>query len=118
VVAKQGDHRRAAALHREALSLFWEPKDATGVAISLDRLARVLAEQGDVEQATRIRAAAEAIPVPDALADKRAGNERELADLRAALGDAAFSRAWAEGQAMTLEDAVTCVLGKERDLPE
>jgi hypothetical protein len=37
-------------------------------------------------------------------------NEAEVATARALLGDEAFAAAWAEGQAMTLEQAATYAL--------
>jgi hypothetical protein len=38
--------------------------------------------------------------------------ERTVAETRAALGDAAFAAAWAEGRAMSLEQAVEYGLGE------
>jgi hypothetical protein len=38
--------------------------------------------------------------------DRRAA--KLVAELRAALGDAAFGEAWEEGQAMTFNEAMTC----------
>jgi len=40
--------------------------------------------------------------------NQRADFHASLAAARAMLGDDAFSQAWAEGQAMTLEQAVAC----------
>ena len=44
----------------------------------------------------------------------RAINERDTAETRAALGEAAFAAAWAEGRAMTLEQAVAYALDEPR----
>jgi hypothetical protein len=41
--------------------------------------------------------------------------EQDVAAARAARGEAAFAAAWAEGQAMTLEQAVADALGDEAD---
>jgi hypothetical protein len=43
--------------------------------------------------------------------------ERELGAARAALGEAAFAAAWAEGQALPLEDAITLALQDGHDGP-
>src|SRR5262249_56392675 len=50
-------------------------------------------------------------------------NERRMADVRRTLGEGAFERAWSEGEAMTLDDAVRYGLqdlapprGSSRDL--
>ena len=36
----------------------------------------------------------------------RADHDRDVAAVRAALGEAAFAAAWAEGRAMTMEQAI------------
>jgi hypothetical protein len=41
----------------------------------------------------------------------RAENERQVATLRAALGDAAFAAAWAEGRVMTVEQVLAQAAG-------
>jgi hypothetical protein len=41
----------------------------------------------------------------------RAEHERSLAAVRAQLGEAEMARLWAEGEAMTLEQAVAYALG-------
>jgi hypothetical protein len=48
-------------------------------------------------------------PIPPA---DRPEHERQVAVLRAELGDAAFAAAWAEGQAMTLEAALAEAVGE------
>jgi hypothetical protein len=45
--------------------------------------------------------------------DVRIEGEAALAGARAALGEAAFAAAWAEGQAMTLEEAVAEALAED-----
>jgi hypothetical protein len=40
---------------------------------------------------------------------------KAVAAARAALGEEAFAGAWAEGQAMTVEQAITCALGENGD---
>jgi hypothetical protein len=54
----------------------------------------------------------EAISVPLSPAE-RAITEADLADARVALGKADFEAAWAEGRAMTLEQAVACALDEQ-----
>ena len=51
----------------------------------------------------------ESLGAPTTLVD-RATVKRATATARAAFGDAAFSTAWAEGRAMTLEQAVAYAL--------
>jgi hypothetical protein len=40
----------------------------------------------------------------------RLGFEQSMTDVRASLGDAAFAAAWAEGRAMSMEQAVAYAL--------
>ncbi|MBI4278279.1 MAG: hypothetical protein HY660_07460, partial [Armatimonadetes bacterium] len=54
------------------------------------------------------------IGVPIAPVD-RANHERCATAVRAGLADAEFAAAWAEGRAMTLEEAVVCALGEAAD---
>jgi hypothetical protein len=44
--------------------------------------------------------------------DRRA-NERFITATRAALGEARFAAVWAEGQAMTLDEAIALTLAEE-----
>ena len=43
----------------------------------------------------------------------RADHDRDLATVRAALGEAVFAAAWAEGQALTLEQVIAEALDLE-----
>ena len=101
-----GDHERALALHRESLLLWSKMGTSRGVAESLEGLGALALAQGNPPRATRCYAAAEAIrqaigaPRPPR---RRAPYERDLATLRRSLGEDAFTAAWTEGQAMTLE---------------
>ncbi len=87
----------------------FEPRTLEGIAECLFGLAGVSGEAGQPERAARLFAAAEAlldsIGAPLAPAD-RAAVDRDLAALRARLDPAAFVAAWAEGRAMTREQAL------------
>jgi hypothetical protein len=82
--------------------------------VCLAGLARAAAAQGQPERAARLFAA---VPVPYRArgpvlveAADRAEFDREVASVRAQLGEAAFAAAWAAGQAMTTEQAVAYAL--------
>jgi hypothetical protein len=64
-------------------------------------------------QAARLGGAAEALrealSMPLAV-DARTAHEQMMGSLRAALGEAAFAAAWAEGRALPLEEAVALAL--------
>jgi hypothetical protein len=79
------------------------------VAECLQELAFLARELGALEQSVRLSAAAEVVQEAGRLAfwpsiGKR--RDAEIAALRVALGVAAFERAWVQGHAMTLEEAV------------
>ena len=72
-------------------------------------------EQGDPVRAARSWGASEAlsenIGATTAPLD-RAAYERHLVEARARLGEAAFAASWAEGRALTSEEAVEVALDK------
>lgn len=87
-----------------------ELMDHWGIAVSLEGLAPVIAAAGSTMRAARIWGAAERLredngaPLPP---NQRPVYERLVTAARAALGDdAAFDRAWQEGRALPLEQAI------------
>jgi hypothetical protein len=81
----------------------------------LEGLAKTAVAQHQISRAARLFGAAAALraaigtslPAPD-----RAAHHRCLEIVRAALGEAAFTALWAEGQALTLEQATFEALGE------
>ena len=109
----QGDYAQAGALQVEALAIRRESHVALSLADSVEAFAILAAFQRQPEHAVRLFAAA--LPFQDALCFSilpiwRAERERGLTAARAQFGEAAFAAAWAEGQAMTLDQAITVVL--------
>ena len=106
---QQTDYERATVLHRESLEIRKGLGDAHGVAESLEGLAAVAALQGKARLAAGLFGAAEALregigaPLPP---DERPDYDRSLATLREALEGELFAAAWADGKAMTLEQAI------------
>ncbi len=104
----------ARALLREALDLECEMEDRRAIAACLDGVGRVI---GSAQQATAVRlwAAADAIrasidaPLP--FADQVA-RERDINAARDSLDAAAFAAAWAEGTAMSQDQAVDYALAQ------
>ncbi len=112
----QGAYDRAAALLEESLAAFRELGQKSAIAVSLERLGGVAAALEQPVRAAALFGAADALrqaigsrPSPSARADA----ERDVAGLRAALGEQAFATAWARGQAMTLDQAIAHALKKE-----
>ncbi len=104
---------QAAARYGESLSLHRELQDRLGVAHCLQGMAMVAGRRGDAGRSARLCGAAAAlraaIGAPHAPAN-RAAFERTTASARAALGDAAFTEAWAAGEALSLEEAIADAL--------
>jgi ATP/maltotriose-dependent transcriptional regulator MalT len=105
IALKRGEPERAAVLWRERLGLRW---DVWGLRLCLEGLADVAVACGEHAGAARLLAAAEAererlgaALVPGL----RPQHEATLAATRAALGEAAFAAAWAEGRRLSSEEA-------------
>jgi predicted ATPase/class 3 adenylate cyclase len=112
----QGDLTRAITLYQEALQPLHELGDRWMLARSLGGLAAVHSLQAEHRRAARIYGAAEALretigaPVNVSL---RPDYDYRVADTRRALGATVFAAAWAEGRAMTLEQAVAYALEEQ-----
>jgi hypothetical protein len=101
---------------QESLQLKREIGDKQGIAFSLEGLATIARLESRGDLAARLLGSAAALreaigaPLPSA---ERTDYDRDVAAVRAQLGEAAFAKAWAEGRAMTLEPAIDYAL-KER----
>jgi hypothetical protein len=109
VAREHGDCGQVAGLYRESLALYRTVGDKVGVALALDGLAEVACLQGSSQRAARLYGAAAALR--DAIGAPRPPEERldyehDVAALRTALGDDAFTAAWAAGRALPLEQAI------------
>jgi non-specific serine/threonine protein kinase len=116
VAMLQGDFAAAVAHCREGVLLSREFGDKRGVIWCLQGLAAVAAAQGKAVQAARMIGAVDATlaaighTMPPRM---RAMVERTIATARAAIDESTYTTAWAEGRAMTLEQAITCALAEE-----
>ncbi len=115
VARDQGEYDRAGALCAESLLLRREVGDRRGIALSLTGLAIVAVAHGQPQRAARLFGAAEAlresIGMPHPPFD-RADHDRSVASVRAELGDAVFTSAWAEGREMALDEAINSALAR------
>ena len=109
----QGDYGAARGFYEESLTIQREVGNKRGIAYSLEGLAWVACAEGQAKRAARLFGAAEALreaigaplhPV------ERDVYDRAVAAARAALSEEAFATAWAEGRAMTMEQAVAYAL--------
>ena len=115
MAAQQGDERRARGLLAESLAVHDKLGTRLGIANVLMEVAALVARQGQqrekLEGAARLYGAVEALSNINVGADQlsdleRAARQRTAAMLQSRLGEATFAAAWAEGRAMTLEQAV------------
>ncbi|HEU5102516.1 MAG TPA: LuxR C-terminal-related transcriptional regulator [Roseiflexaceae bacterium] len=121
VALDQGEYRKASAQLVESLTLLRDLGERWQIVHTLEVCARLAAEQqlawkdgqAGVLRAAQLFGAAETLrkelgaPV---LSFQRQSYERGIATLRAHLDDATRAAAWAEGQAMTLEQAIADAL--------
>jgi non-specific serine/threonine protein kinase len=120
VARARGDLAGARALLAETVTVLDDVGDLGPMPQMLYTLAAVDADVGRIERAVRLQAAATKL---EEIVGTRVwpANLRErdswLGRARAALGEASFARAWAEGQAMTTEQAVAYALAVERREP-
>ena len=128
VTLVRGDYTRARGLFEESLTLHHGLGNKAGMAESLAGLAGVLAQArgpGETpEGGHEVLRAARLFGASDALREainapmwpaERADYERNLAAARAQMDEATWQAAWAEGRAMTLEQAAACALEHETE---
>lgn len=114
---EQGEFRRANALAHESLAVLRATRDPSMIAELLVVFATSLAEMGDALKGARLLGAAVAASeaVGESLSDEDAGRiVAARRHLRAALGEAQWADAFAEGTGLSLEEALA-VLPSEGD---
>jgi tetratricopeptide (TPR) repeat protein len=109
---KQGDRIQATAYLKESLALFQQLQDRRLIANCFIDLANA-APHAQAARAARLWGAAERLH--DLIGDVISPADRAVAEgyqaiARAALGDAGFAEAWAEGQAMTVDQGIAHAL--------
>jgi hypothetical protein len=108
-----GDRDRARPLLTESLQLMTQVTERLGLHLAVDSLAHVALDEGEAERAVRLAGAAARLRALRGTRDWPAVERRReawLAVARQALPAATFSAAWAEGQAMTQDQAVAAAL--------
>jgi non-specific serine/threonine protein kinase len=109
----EGDLAQSAARHHEALEALSELGDRWLIPRALAGMAGLAHLAGKHADAARLLGAAAALHDATGTSEIptiRPVLDRDVADVRAALGEPAFAVAWAEGRAMTLEQAVVHAL--------
>jgi predicted ATPase/class 3 adenylate cyclase len=109
----RGEYATAGAHLRESMRQRLTIDRTIGVAYTLNGFAGLAAAQGDHPRAVRLSGAAARLCELSGMPANRAeeGSMRDrLPAIQAALGDAAYDAAWAEGRALTQEQAVAYAL--------
>jgi len=112
----QGSDEQAVALLRESLALLEPLRDLRCAQICLDDLAGVLCERGRPADVARLFAAGEALRALMGRSLTRAQlvtHDRDVATVEHRLDPESFAAAWAEGRAMSLEQAIAYALEVE-----
>ncbi len=109
---RQGDLIQAREICTEGVLLAREAGNRYGVGWNLIALAKVAADEGELEQAARLFGAADPLLRPgviNPLERVREDYERTVESVRMQLGEKAFAAAWAEGSKMTPEQALAAL---------
>jgi DNA-binding CsgD family transcriptional regulator len=109
VEACQGHYAAARSLYEQCLAMAIEGNSTWNIDLFMQGLAGVVAAQGEPAWAARLYGADEAFRDANSRAIipvYRTEYERSVAATRAQLGEQAFAAAWAEGRAMTPEQAL------------
>jgi hypothetical protein len=115
-----GNYARAEAFYGESFLLRREMGSMVAVGMSIEDLAAVATRQGRHERAARLLGAGEGLCEPAGSRPPLASPveyERIVAEGRAALGETAFAAVWAEGRAMSLDEAIALALEPGGTLP-
>jgi non-specific serine/threonine protein kinase len=111
-----GESDRAEAAFKQALAIYRTEIRKPGVGRCLAGLADVAQRRGQPTRAARLLAAAEPLSSDDEAPWERIERERLTGGIRSQMDESEFAAAWAEGQAMTMEQAVAYALSD--DSPE
>jgi predicted ATPase/DNA-binding SARP family transcriptional activator/DNA-binding CsgD family transcriptional regulator len=116
----QGDHERAETFFVDSLTLCEELGDKLVASKSLEGLACVAGAKGEAERAARLFGAAEVLleAVGRQHPPEEAGlREPYLVAARSQLDEASWEAAWAQGRAMSMEQAIEYALSEEKPTP-
>ena len=123
VALLRDDHEQATRILEEGVTLAEQMRDRANLSYFLEGLAVVAGAQGLAERSTRLFGAAQGLmeavgaPVYNYVKVDPSLYQRTKASARSQLGKEAFEVAWAEGRAMTFEQAVKCALEDDEASP-
>jgi tetratricopeptide (TPR) repeat protein len=109
----QGDYARARALQEDALALWPFVTNKPWLARGIENFALVAAATNEPERAARLFGASAGLRVRFGATlppNDQAFNQRYIAEVQKQISPDAFAAAWAEGEAMNLEEAIDFAL--------
>ncbi|HEY1676777.1 MAG TPA: tetratricopeptide repeat protein [Candidatus Sulfotelmatobacter sp.] len=117
IECESGEPAEAQAAYRESLEIFTSLEHRRGIARVLEGLACLALKKGDARRAILIAAAAadlrRRISAPLTPLEQRKFDQK-LKRAWEAAGERAGRKAWAEGAAMSLEQAIQCALAEQQ----
>jgi non-specific serine/threonine protein kinase len=119
VADHRGDADTALAHLSDSLAVFHSLGDKGQVAECLELLAGILGAHGKPEEAARLFGATEMLMETIGLVPPPADRQdyaRNVAAVRAGLGESRFAAAWAEGRALSFDEAFECALAAVTEL--
>ena len=115
-IARQvGNYKEALTLYRETIPAWQKMGHRGAVAHQLECIAFLARAQEQGERAVKLMSAAEALRAASGslrTPQERIEYDRELAGLRAGIDEKTFDLLWAEGQSMSMEEAINFALGE------
>jgi len=113
----EGHYQQAKAMYKESIVEWKRIGHRAAIAHQLECFASIAKIEEQGQRAARLFGAAEAlrekIDIP-MTAVEHIEYEREVADLRAGMEEKVFTTAWAEGRAMTMDQAIDFALERSR----
>jgi non-specific serine/threonine protein kinase len=115
---QRGELKLAGRLFAESLGLAWELVDYSCIRNGLGGLALTAIEVGQSKRATQLLGMLDRLSELAGHRTVLSAADSSTATLRVRLGEEAFAEAWAQGRAMTLEEAIEAALGVSELLPD
>jgi predicted ATPase/class 3 adenylate cyclase/DNA-binding XRE family transcriptional regulator len=116
LVLRQGDAGQARALLAKSLPVFQEYGDTIGIVSYLEGMAEVAGLEGQPARLVQLFGAAVPLHARFGVSSypaEQVTHDRQLLAACAQLDEATYAAAWAEGQAMTLEQAIAYALAED-----
>jgi tetratricopeptide (TPR) repeat protein len=119
ILRQEGNYPEAISSYRETIREWQRLGHRAAVAHQMECLAFIAKSQEQVEKATKLLGAAEALRQKiemDMAPYEREEYEREVADLKANMDGKEFASLWGEGRSMTMDEAIKMAVRWQKDI--